>query len=341
MTKPRTLRAKSPADLLAMVPHVLGFHPEDSLVVMTVGDAEHPLHARVDLPDDQAGMAEVLAQIDQALARNGVRRVAVLTYTDDHCLAFELVSRLTHLFDAGGVAVVEAVRADGERWYSLTGCDGPCCPPGGTPYDVTVHPLTAQGVLEGQVTWRNRRELADSLVGTDLDAVEEVEAAADRATARFQATVAQPLGGPAPERARAHLVVEGRWVRKRVRRYLDDGVPLDSDDAGRLLVAMVSIEVRDVAWSLMDRSSAARHVSLWRDLVLRSPRDLAAAPAALLGFAAWLSGDGALAWCAVERCQESEPDYRLAALLSEALAAAISPASWRPVPEHLLTLFAG
>ena len=124
MTKPRTLRAKSPADLLAMVPHVLGFHPEDSLVVMTVGDAEHPVHARVDLPDDQAGMAEVLAQIDQALARNGVRRVAVLTYTDDHCLALELVSRLTHLFDAGGVAVVEAVRADGERWYSSPGATG-------------------------------------------------------------------------------------------------------------------------------------------------------------------------------------------------------------------------
>ena len=133
-----------------------------------------------------------------------------------------------------------------------------------------------------------------------------MEAAADRATARFQATVAQPLGGPAPS-----MPAPTWWSRgggcASGSRYLDDGVPLDSDDADRLLVAMVSIEVRDVAWSLMDRSSAARHVSLWRDLVLRSPRDLAAAPAALLGFAAWLSGDGALAWCAVERCQESEP----------------------------------
>jgi hypothetical protein len=91
----------------------------------------------------------------------------------------------------------------------------------------------------------------------------------------------------------------------------------------------------------MTRADAGGHVELWRDVVRRTPLDLLAAPAALLGFAAWLAGDGALAWCAVERSQQAEPDYSLAGLLAEALVNAIPPTSWEPIPVHDLTLFAG
>ena len=63
----------------------------------------------------------------------------------------------------------------------------------------------------------------------------------------------------------------------------------------------------------MTHANARDHVDLWRDVVRRAPAELRAAPAALLGFAAWLSGHGALAWCAVELAQESDPDYGLAA----------------------------
>ena len=41
--------ARTPEDVLATVPLVLGFEPEDSLVLLTFG-AAHPFHARVDLP---------------------------------------------------------------------------------------------------------------------------------------------------------------------------------------------------------------------------------------------------------------------------------------------------
>ena len=49
------------------------------------------------------------------------------------------------------------------------------------------------------------------------------------------------------------------------------------------------------------------------------------APAALLAFAAWQAGDGALAWCAVDRCLEADPDYSLAGLVAELLTAAVPP----------------
>ena len=44
--------------------------------------------------------------------------------------------------------------------------------------------------------------------------------------------------------------------------------------------------------------------------------------------AAWLSGQGALAWCAIDRCRESDSDYGLAGLLAELLAHAVPPSAW-------------
>ena len=95
-----------------------------------------------------------------------------------------------------------------------------------------------------------------------------------------------------------------------------------------------------MAWAEMTHRNAVGHVDLWRDLLRRAPEELAAAPAALLGFAAWLSGDGALAWCAVERCLAADPDYGLAGLLTQALAGAVPPSVWRPFDRDKLGLFA-
>ena len=55
-----------------------------------------------------------------------------------------------------------------------------------------------------------------------------------------------------------------------------------------------------------------------------------APPASLLAFAAWLSGDGALAWCAIDLARQADPDYSLANLLAEALEGAVPPSAWSP-----------
>jgi hypothetical protein len=86
--------------------------------------------------------------------------------------------------------------------------------------------------------------------------------------------------------------------------------------------------VRDAVWLVMTPDTAREHVGLWTDVVRRSPLDVLAAPAALLGFAAWLSGQGALAWCAIDRCRAADPDYALAGLLAEMLVHAVPPSVW-------------
>ncbi len=340
MTEPKTLRAKTPGDLLALVPYFLGFHPEDSVVLLTLGDAGRPFHARTDLPsapDDLPGLVGYLASV---AVHHGLRTVAVVVYTRDEALGRAAGRTLAERLAGDGVHVPVVLRADGERWFCIGDCDQGC-PAEGTPYDVSAHPFTAEAVVDGRVTYASRGELRDSLVGTDPDEVEEVGRAAEAAFERFRAASRHPLGPPAPEQARAHLVAEGHWLAHRVRQFLDDGVRPSGADVGRMLVAMVAVEVRDVAWAEMTHANASRHVDLWRDVVRRAPRDLLAAPAALLGFAAWLSGNGALAWCAVDRCREAEPGYSLAALLADALAGAVPPSSWQPFGRESLPLFAG
>lgn len=346
MTEPRTLRAKNPSDLLAIVPYLLGFHPEESLVVLTVGAAETPVHARQDLPADPEEVPLLVEDLLAVTLRAGADAVAVLAYTDDEALADTVTGPLIGSLERAGVRVPVGVRADGTRWHCLGagpgGCAGRCpgdCPPGGTPYDLARHPLTLEAMVDGRLVHASRDALRDSLVGADRAELDRVAAAMGVAGQRLLDACRVDGGRRDPAAARPHLVQEGRWVQRRIDRFVRDGNRLDSPDVGRLVVAVACVEVRDVAWATIDRVGARRHVDLWTDVVRRCPRDAVAAPAGLLAFAAWLAGDGALAWCAVDRCQEAEPGYGLAGLVTQALAGAVPPTAWTPIGPEALSLF--
>jgi len=332
------VRAKGPADLLALVPGLIGFHPEDSVVVLTVGEATQPFHARVDLPGDPVAVEGLARHLTRVATRNGVTRMACVLYTDDAGLAEAFGEELDRRLGESSVDLVCMVRADGERWWPLGVHPDGRAATRGTRYDVSAHPLMAQTVLDGTPVLGSRRELADTLVGTDVDQIGRVGALGDEVMRRLGGALEAPLG---PRSRRHHLGLEGRWVRQCVRRWLQEGRRLDEQEVARLAVLIsVSVDVRDVAWAEMDHGNADRHVDLWRDVVRRVPVHLRAAPAALLGFSAWLSGDGALAWCAVECAHDAEPGYSLATLLSDALVGAVPPSVWRPFPREQLTLFA-
>ena len=96
------------------------------------------------------------------------------------------------------------------------------------------------------------------------------------------------------------------------------------------------VPIRDVAWAEITRENAGSHVDLWRDLVRRSPRELLPGASSLLAFAAWQHGDGALAWCAIDRCLEVDPDYSMAHSVAEVLTRALPPGVWEQIREEEL-----
>jgi hypothetical protein len=318
--------ARTPLDLVALVPQALGFHPEDSVVLLTFGAAGQAFHARVELPSRPADQAAVVELLVAAVLRNALDLVAVLVYSADVERSRAQARLLVDALVGEGVGVVDALRVDGNRWFSALEED-----PHGTEFDLTVHPFTARRVFEGQVVHGSRAELAGTLVGGDPTEVAAVAAAAE-------ADAARP--GDAGERA----ILTGRradalWIQGRVRRFVRTGRPLTTAEAGRMLNLCRSVDLRDVAWAEMTRATASRHVELWRDLVRRAPDALLPPPAALLGFAAWLAGDGALAWCAIDRCTAVDADYSMAAVVGEALLRAVPPSAWAGISAHDLPVF--
>jgi len=120
---------------------------------------------------------------------------------------------------------------------------------------------------------------------------------------------------------------ECHWAVGRVQQFQRDGVRLDNPDAARLLVAVEAIPVRDQLWLGMNRSNAVSHAALWTDMTKRAPDEVRTAPASLLAFGSWLSGDGAMAWCALDQVPEGKP-YALANLVAAAIESGMHPREW-------------
>lgn len=320
-----TYTARSPVDLLAMAPYLLGFHPEDSVVVLTFGLPQGCFHARVDLPATADDQRQVAGLVLETVTRHHIPRAALLLYSSDPVRSTRQAALLVDGLLAAGVEVVDVLRADGRRWWSWPRFDE-----GGTPYDLSSHPFTAQRVFAGDVVLGSRREVAAGLVGPP-----------DEATARAaERYVDRLVAGLRDDDTAGLLRTEARWVQRRIRLHLRDGRPLAAPDAGRMLALGCVVAVRDVAWSEMTRKTARAHVALWRDLVRRCPPAMLPAAASLLAFAAWLAGDGALAWCAVDRALEHDPDYSMAHRVGDCLASAVPPSVWSPIPECELPVFA-
>ncbi len=248
--------------------------------------------------------------------RNGVRRVVFVVYGDDIALARRCGRALEQAFARERIEVLEMLRADGGRWFPLLG-RRPGVPEWGVPYDVSAHPFVAEAVVDGKVTHASREALAASLdrepgdVDTTAGLVAELTPWSQKAL---------PTTG--------EILVEGTWVRELVARHAAAGsLPTDGDVA-RLLRSIQVKRIRDAAWALLDREAAPAHAAFWTAIVRRTPDRLLAPAATLLGWAAWQSGHGALAWCAVDLCAGVDADYTLMIYLADLLEHAVPPMEW-------------
>lgn len=326
-----TYTARTPVDLLAVVPFVIGFHPEDSVVMLTFADPgsdDSSFHARVDLPLVEAGQRQVATLLRDVAGRHRARMVGLVLYTDDIEAAVLFADLLVPWLLVDGIDVIDVIRVDGDRFFAVDDPDDP-----GTRFDLTAHPFTAGQVLEGRVAHESRAALRDTLVGTDDNDAGEVDAAARAVVDRLVDSAGHDGG------LTEVMVAEARWVQGAVRSALRRNRQLPVEDAARLLVLVSFEALREVVWSAMDRGTAREHVELWRDLLRRAPADLRPGVGGLLGFAAWLSGEGALAWCAVERCFEADPDDQLGQHVADLLESATPPTVWSPAPAGALRIF--
>lgn len=361
----RNLLLHGTPQLLASVPHLLGYEPGRSVVVMAsvrcggpTGTADAGIRTRIRMtarfdhpaPDDAMAAVSTLAV---PLARVGREAMAPVLL---HVFVFEADDEVAA---AVAAATVLLTRRDGHTLHDLVlvreGRYLPLVEEGADPAgeqhatgdraaggwrDVPVPadvPAVADLVLDGRfpaagrddvaARVRARDEPAAAATGLSLTFLRLAPEAVDplEALRRLGAWVVHGDAEPAPrERARIVATLEDRTVRDAVMaRWLPRLFTVEEVVAGAL-----AREVRGALppWP-REESVAALDRLLW--LAARVPRSDAVALLTVAGAMAWGSGEGTVANEAIDLARETDPTYRMAQLLREALDRGAPPWSVR------------
>ena len=322
------LRAASPEAVLAVIPHLLGFYPSRSLVVLGLGDRGRVVVTfRYDLPEppDDELSDDIARHASFVLEREGIAAVLLVGYGPAD-LVEPVARRTAGSLIGGGVQLQELLRADGGRYWSLLCSDLACCPPEGQPYDPGSHPAAAVMADAGLAAQPDRDSLARTLQRS-AGTADTISRATSQGLTRLARLV--QLGeaeGDRDPQLRATRIGR-REVQRAIRQYRRGGRIDSVEHLAWLAVLLSDIRVRDDAWARMHPAYCEQHRQLWTDVLRSAALDYAPAPASLLAFVAWQAGNGALAAMAVDRALNADPAYSMAHLLSSALEAALPPAA--------------
>jgi hypothetical protein len=316
------LRLDRPAELIAAVPVLLGFHPRDSLVLVSVtGPHLHDrpgLTVRVDLPRSSASARRVCREAVGVLAGERPARALALVVRDPgpagpgprRSRRDVGAAARRELLDAG-IEPIAALWATGTRAGDRWGCfDLPCTCGGLLPDAASTTLGVTAAVRDGRAVLPDRAAVLaplDSGAGTR------------RRRARLRDTGAAPARvGAATGTALLDACLDEAAASRLV---VDDRLAL------ALCGALDVGDVRDEALRRCLGPRAADAEQLWAVLVAALPSPQRAHPLALLAVCALLRGDGALATGATERALTERPDHVLAGVVAASLHGTRDPRS--------------
>lgn len=339
------VRLSSPADVLAVVPHLLGFHPANSLVVIGArGSRERvELGFRYDLPDppDSAWAAEIADHAIAVLTQRRIGTVIGVGYGPGR-LVTPVVDVFTAAVRRSGLRLRELLRVEDGRYWSYLCRNVTCCPAEGVAFDPRSHPASAALALAGLAAYPDRESRARAIAPVTGEQARAMERATRRACERAAKLIARAKRQGRPDSLRL-VLDEGRAaVRAAIGIYRDGGQMTDEDEIAWLTVTLANLPVRDDAWARMEPRHRDAHLRLWTDLVRRAELAWVPGPAALLAFTAWQCGDGALANIAIERALAADPQYSMALLLRDVIDAGVPPSAARipMTPEEVADSYA-
>lgn len=317
---PVRLRVREPADLLATVPYLLGFHPAESLVALFLREGRVLLAARFDLAP---GLEEEVAGL---VEQHAVTGLVLVVYTTDDPGGRQVLE--DHRARLTGVEIVDLLLVDGRRWWSLA-CTTGCCPVEGSPYAPGEHPLSAEAVWAGLVARPDRESVVATVAGPP-------EAEWDALRRRARTVEPRVAAGTTSDRQAAiGLAVVAALVAVADAPDARPGPVWEDDLLLELALLARETAVRDVACALVTREDARRHLDVWSAVVRRVPPELALGPLGVLGIAAWADGNGTLLNACCERLERLDPAYPMGRLLADVSRRALAPAWWDAMADGL------
>ncbi|MDQ6658731.1 MAG: DUF4192 domain-containing protein [Actinomycetota bacterium] len=311
MTKTHdTISVHDAAGLIAVIPPLLGFRPEESLVMLCLRGKRAGPVIRCDLP-----LPEHVVPLARHLAEQANRhgdKVALYVYST-HLLASAILQTTLDIVVAQGLPVVDAIIVNGPVASFLPDQHGNTADPIHVPLpdDPLVSTLEEASVMAGRTILPTRGALVASIAAPRASKLRRA-----RRTMRGVRT----LFDPPPGTAEALEILSDALYK--MQQHATVG-PLEA--ASLALVAQSKL-VRDmmIAKIFADRNS------MWLPMLISAitqvPADESEDLCVVLALAAYRDGDGALAQVAVDRCLQTEPEHRLAELLLDIMAAGLKPA---------------
>jgi len=295
-------------DLVGLVPYLIGFHPEESLVVIVIEDGRVEVTARVDLAA-VSGRGSPDALVGRLFDRYPAAAAWFIAYTGDDVLAWDVLEACASL---GGPARVQRLLQVGPESWRSDEPDGPTGPIGSR-----VAAVAAEAAVLGLPLRPSRKALAAGITGPPEDEVDDL-------VARFDAA----------EVVLDRLGARGR--RRLLRRLMAGDGPPDRDDSVRLALLVQHEDAQVRALRLLSVRNAEQQLALWTRIVRHSLPAQRPAVLGLLGMAAWQNGDGALAMVCLEQLDRIDPLEPIAALLDWLNDEVVPPHAWPQVREPLL-----
>ncbi|MCT7352657.1 DUF4192 family protein [Streptomyces sp. 15-116A] len=350
---------RSPAELADALPYLLGYRPEDSIVLVALHDRDgrgrFGGRARLGIPanaDDWPSAARQLAHgLVTGSERRGARPEQMVVFLCQEPVKGEsgrqVKERLGPLartlrLECGGldVPVVEALCISDGRFWSYCCDNQDCCPAEGTPMGLPgTSVLAAAATYAGLQVRGTLRELRARLLPWDKPAGLEQEVALDAAGLTLVPRMLDTAG-------RHEVAEETLQLAERIMGRLADAPPVTGmlaadlrddelvthDEAATLILGLQDRTTRDRAAEWMEGESASHALRLWRALARRCVGpygEHAAAPLTLAGWVAWSTGDELEAREALAMALGADPDYLFARLLHQACNEGLDPESVR------------
>ncbi|MFL6287615.1 MAG: DUF4192 domain-containing protein, partial [Actinomycetes bacterium] len=308
------LRASGPADIVQLVPYLLGFHPNDSVVLIAMRGRRIVVSVRNDLD----APIELVVPLCITATRAGADRVVALLYADGisgpPLPRQRYVDELRALFAEHGLEEVDIIAVSDGRWWSYRCSDPRCCAPDGTPIE-TSGVTAATAVAEGLVALPNRESLESELA---LD-----ELAMNVVRSEIAEFIASEYGKPeeSERQIRAGDWAEVRKFVKKVRK----GDSFTPKEAARVLCALEDRSVRDATIGYLVSRPDPDVREAWRRLTTVAPTRWRPAPATLYAMWCYADGNGARTNVGVDVALDADPDYAMAQILLELQMSALNP----------------
>jgi hypothetical protein len=315
----------SPHDLLAAIPFLIGYHPIDSLVLVSIKEDCVGMAMRIDYPIDQSEAAfDLCATHISADEADGVLIVAYqpLGRSDGE----QVLAQTTAALSRAGVAIYESILIAEGSYRSVLCHDMTCCPLEGRlvpPLDSTR--IAMESVVAGHpMPFATFADLGAS-VRSNLLAHEEQWL--DRVQNSFVDPTDSNLNDLQRDGATAVIDLANDFIAH--------GISTDQDLIAHVLGRLSEIQVRDFALGSHDGESADGYRTMWMHLLRSAPPGFIAPVACLAAAIAYEYGDGALARAALDRALTDAPTYSLALLLQRVFSAGWPPRSFAEMRSEL------